>query len=146
MSVAFMALLSSVASECIHRKLGSSLLLPLVSAGAFSVLFWFRTEQAGHGDLRLYALVQFLPVALVPLMLLLYRPGRTYEVPLWQLVILYMIAKAFELLDGRVYAVTQAVSGHTMKHLIAALGAALMVRMLRRREREVTAPDFRPEE
>ena len=34
--------------------------MPLLLAGVAAVLYWHVTEQAGHGDLRPYLLVQFL--------------------------------------------------------------------------------------
>jgi hypothetical protein len=139
MSIAFMALLSSVVSECIDRKIGFFLLLPLLVIGAFSVVYWSWSEQAGQGDLRLYAIVQFLPVVLVPLMMILYRPSRNYAVPLWLLSGLYILSKVFELLDREIYTVTDAVSGHTVKHVVAAMGIAFVVQMVSRRRRELLA-------
>lgn len=140
MSIAFMALLSSVISECIDRRLGSYLLLPLVLLGAFSVGYWSWTEQAGHGDLRSYVLVQFLPVVLVPLILLLYRPAKDYAFPIWMLASLYIVSKLFEVLDRQVYAATGSISGHTVKHVIAALGTAFVVQMVARRKKDLLRP------
>jgi hypothetical protein len=137
MSIAFMALLSSVMSECIDRKVGSLLLPPLVMIGSFSVVYWSWSEQAGQGDLRLYAIVQFLPVVLVPLILILYRPTKAYAVSLWLLAGLYIVSKVFELLDCQVYAVALLVSGHTLKHVIAALGVGFVVHMVSRRREEL---------
>jgi hypothetical protein len=45
-----------------------------VAVGLGSVLYWHRTEQQGHGDLRPYLLVQFYPILAIPLLLLLFPP------------------------------------------------------------------------
>jgi hypothetical protein len=50
-------------------------LAALVACGAATVLYWDWTESHGRGDLRPYALVQFLPLLLIPLLLLLF-PAR----------------------------------------------------------------------
>jgi len=43
------------------------------------------------------------------------------------------VAKLLELLDGQVYAQGGIVSGHTLKHLVAGLGAYFVLLMLQRR-------------
>jgi hypothetical protein len=129
MSVAVMALLSSAVSEMVDKTLGSVLLIPLSAAGVLSVLFWAWTEQAGGGDLRPYIAVQFLPVLLIPLMLVLYRPEKAYAFAIWFLAGMYVLAKVFEVLDQQVFAVS-GISGHTIKHVVAAIGTAAVVRML----------------
>lgn len=134
MTIAFMALLSSVISESIDRRIGGLLFAPLLIIGAFSVGYWAWTEEAGRGDLRLYALVQFLPVVLVPLILLLYKPPRNYAVSLWLLAGLYVLAKLFEVLDREVYALV-GTSGHTIKHVVAAGGVVFVIRMVQERKR-----------
>ncbi|HRD75940.1 MAG TPA: hypothetical protein PK264_08375, partial [Hyphomicrobiaceae bacterium] len=42
----------------------------------------------------------------------------------------YVVAKALEELDRPIYALGTLVSGHTLKHLAAALGAFVVYRML----------------
>ena len=138
MSVAFMALLASVISECIDRKAGAFLFLPFLVLGILSVLYWTWTEKAGQGDLRPYIIVQFLPVVLVPLMLALYRPVKKYSVPVWSLIALYVLAKVFELYDRRVYVLAGSISGHAIKHLLAALGTGAVLKMLYARRVELT--------
>lgn len=136
MSIAFMALFASVISEAIDRKTGERLLLPLLALGLMSVGYWAWTQNAGQGDLRIYALVQFLPVLLIPLILLLYKPPAAYAAYLWLLIFLYIISKIFELLDGQIFALTGFVSGHTLKHAMAAFAAVAVIAMLNRRKNE----------
>ncbi len=137
MAVAFMGLFSTVVSEVVDRKTGTFLLLPLLAIGVFSVAYWAFTEQAGQGDLRPYVLVQFLPVLLIPLILVLYRPAKVYAFPIWLLTGVYVLSKIFEALDRQLYEV-MGISGHTMKHLAAAAGIAALIRMLNRQKGEGT--------
>ena len=74
MSVGFMALISLVFADRVSGVLAKRLLWPLVAVGVASVFYWAWTEQRGAGDLRPYALVQFLPIVLMPLLLLMF-PG-----------------------------------------------------------------------
>jgi hypothetical protein len=130
MTMAFMAFLCSMISERIDRRAGAVLLAPLLATGAFSVGYWAWSESAGRGDLRLYAVVQFLPLILLPLILILTRAPRSYSIPVWSLAVLYMLSKVLEHYDRSVYAVAGFVSGHTLKHVLAAAGTGCIVKML----------------
>jgi hypothetical protein len=46
----------------------------------------------------------------------------------------YGIAKLLEMLDGQIYDQLGVVSGHTLKHLVAGLGAWFVLLMLQRRQ------------
>jgi hypothetical protein len=130
MTMAFMAFLSSMISERIDRRAGAIVLAPLLATGAFSVLYWAWSESAGHGDLRLYIVVQFLPLILLPVILILFRAPRSYSIPVWSLAALYVLSKVLEHFDQSVYAMTGFVSGHTLKHVLAAAGTGCIVKML----------------
>jgi hypothetical protein len=137
MSIAFMALLSSVISESVSRKAGGLLLAPLLLFGLFSVVYWAWGENAGQGDLRPYVLVQFLTVLLIPLILLLFKPARTYEIYIWMLCGFYVLSKLAELFDGEIYSFTRIISGHTLKHVLAAAGTACVIAMLQKRQKKI---------
>ncbi len=129
MTVAFMALFSAVIADRISWLLGRALLWPLVVAGIASIAWWVRTEAAGAGDLRAYALVQFLPMVLMPLILLLWRDGSLAARSLWLALGAYALAKLLEHLDAAVFAATGGlVAGHALKHLAAALAAWWILR------------------
>ncbi len=136
MSISFTALLASVISESINRKGGAFLLAPFLALGMFSVLYWDWTEKTGQGDLRPYIIVQFLPVVLIPLILLLYKPAKKYSVPVWSLAALYTLAKVFEVFDRQLFVCLGFLSGHTIKHIAAALGTGAMLKMLYARRGE----------
>ena len=127
MTVAFMSLLSAVIADRISWVVGRALLWPLVVAGIASIAWWLRTETAGAGDLRPYALVQFLPMLLIPLMLLMWRGEGLASRWLWMAFGGYALAKVAEQLDATTFAAT-GMSGHALKHLLAALAAWWIVR------------------
>lgn len=127
MTVAFMALLSAVIADRISWVAGRALLWPLAAAGIASIAWWVRTEAAGAGDLRPYALVQFLPMLLIPLMLLAWRGEGLSSRWLWMAFLAYALAKAAEHFDAAIFAAT-AMGGHALKHLLAALAAWWIVR------------------
>ncbi len=132
MTVAFMGFFASVISERIHRTGGAALLGPLLTLGIFSVWHW-----AKYDDLRPYAVVQFLPMIVIPLILSLYKPPKVYAVPIWTLLALYLVSKLLEYFDGPIFAFHEIVSGHTLKHIAAALGSACVIRMLYDRKDEL---------
>ena len=105
-------------------------ILPLLLLGLFSVVCWIRTERQGRGDLRLYGLVQFLPMLLIPLIMVMYNAPESYIPYVVALLIFYLIAKVFELLDSVIYSWSHFISGHTLKHLFAAVGTFCLLLML----------------
>jgi hypothetical protein len=133
MAIAFMALLAALVAERIDAAAGARLLAPLVLAGVGSVVYWWATERAGVGDLRPYLLVQFYPLIAVPLVLVLFRPRYTGSAG-WAVALgAYLLAKLAELADGAVFALGAVVSGHTLKHLLAAAGIGALAWMTARR-------------
>jgi len=133
MTIVFMALLSIVVAEFVNMRLGVVLLVPLVVIGVGSVWLWHFTEEWGFGDLRLYYWVQFYPMVMVPLILWLYGSGRKGMVrPLVWVVVWYAAAKVLEWKDWEVYRGI-GVSGHTLKHIAAAVSAGYFVVLFRRR-------------
>lgn len=75
----------------------------------------------------MYILVQFLPLILIPLILLLF-PAKVSVKGYWFLLLAYVIAKLFEVYDGLVFESIQVISGHTLKHVVAALGIVALQR------------------
>jgi hypothetical protein len=132
MTVTFMAFFAIVLGEHASPRLARRALPALLLAGLGSVLYWAVSERLGASDLRPYVLVQFLPMLLIPLLLLLYPSRLTRVGLLWALLALYGAAKALEHFDAAVFkALGQLVSGHTLKHLLSALALACMVLALR---------------
>jgi Ceramidase len=136
MMVAFMALLAAIVTERVGVREGTRLLVPFVTIGVGSVLQWHLTERAGAGDLRLYAVVQFLPLLVVPVLMGLYASRYTRGGDIIGVVLLYGLAKVFELSDAVVFEMGRLVSGHTLKHLSAAAATWWVLRMLTKRTPE----------
>jgi hypothetical protein len=122
MTIVFMSFFSFIITQYVDRSLGRRLFTPLVVLGLFSVAYWYYTESIGQGDLRLYGLVQFLPMLLIPMILLLYGLGRKDSRYYWYVILIYAIAKFAEINDT--FFMTQVgISGHSLKHVISACTA-----------------------
>lgn len=129
MTIAFMALSTAIVAEHVGESLSRYLVVPAVTIGIATVLWWHRTD-----DLRLYIWVQATPLILVPVLFVLYPARYSHRRYLLYALGLYLVAKLFELYDREFYRLTLGtVSGHTLKHLVAALSTYLVYRMLRRR-------------
>lgn len=128
MTLVFMGLLAAVVAERIDVAVGLALLPWLLAAGLGSIVYWYATEAAGAGDLRTYGLVQFLPALAIPLMLWLFPARYTRGGDLLIVLLIYGAAKLFEVLDGRIFALGGLVSGHSLKHLTAALACWWLLR------------------
>ena len=136
MAIAFMALFSFFLSEHINARLGSWLLWPLLAIGVFSVLYWIHTENQGAGDLRLYALVQFLPALLIPLIIILFSSQRYQKKYIWYLIGLYALAKIAEHYDAEVMNAVS-ISGHTLKHIFAAFSGVAFLKLILSRHADI---------
>lgn len=140
MTVGFMGLLSALVAERLDVRAGLALLVPLLATGAASVLWWYGTELRGAGDLRPYVAVQALPLVTLPLLVAFGRARYTGASWLLAGLGLYAAAKLTEVYDREIFAATRGVvSGHTLKHLLAALGIGALAVMLARR-RPLPAP------
>lgn len=122
MTIAFMAFFSIIIAEYISLITGRLLLIPLLAVGVGSVIYWFYTEQLGAGDLRPYALVQFLPVVLVPVILIVFKTTNTHSKYIWAMFLVYFFSKISEYFDVYIFNLSSEISGHTIKHLLASLG------------------------
>lgn len=138
MTMGFMALLSAMLSERIGVAVARRLFVPLLAAGAFSVLYWSWTERQGVGDLRLYGLVQFGSILVIVLLLLMYRGTYTGVGYLVAALVTYAGAIGLDRMDHQVFAIGHIMSGHTLKHLIAAAAVGCLVVMLHVRSPIVT--------
>jgi hypothetical protein len=142
MAVAFTAVVATVLVERIGGPAALTLLAFLLLAGIGSVLYWHSTELRGVGDLRPYVMVQFFPLVIVPLIMLLFPSRYTRGGDLVGAAALYGVAKTLEMADAGVFAAGHIVGGHALKHLAGATAAALIVRMLwLRRPVDSTGPD-----
>lgn len=129
MSLGFMALSVAVLVDHVNPRLEKILLAPAIVFGLASVIYWRHSD-----DLRAYVLVQFLPLLMIPAILILYRAPRKESGPLLAALVIYLLSKLAEHFDRALFEWTGGViSGHSLKHLLAALALFVVYRMLRRR-------------
>ena len=132
MTVVFMSLVAALIAERIDLRVGLWLLPVLLLIGVSSVFQWYISELRGVGDLRFYATVQAYSVLFL-FMALLFPPRYTFGSDLAIVAGFYVLAKVLEILDKPIFRLGQIVSGHTLKHLAAALAGYWILRMIKRR-------------
>ncbi len=137
-TISFMSFFTIIFGETVSRHTAKRLLWVLILFGIASVIYWYITETQGIGDLRPYGLVQFLPLLMIPVMLLFYRSCLDGTSWIFGMLIVYVAAKIFEMFDHAVYNYI-GFSGHSLKHLFAALGAWLFLTSLSFRHQVSTA-------
>jgi hypothetical protein len=130
----FMALFAIILAERVSRSLGLWLFVPLILLGAGTVLYWYLTEIVGRGDLRPYLMAQYYPVAAIAVILWLCPASTTKSENLYIAIAWYAGAKLYEMLDTNIYAVGQIISGHTLKHLGAAISCYMIFSWVRQRK------------
>lgn len=134
MTLGFMGVFCAVIGERVSVWAGRMTLIPFLIVGVLSVEWWRRSELAGEGDLRLYALVQFYPMLAIPLALWLYPPRYTESRRVWHMILWYLAAKILEAGDSTLYMATHGwMSGHALKHVAAAMALWMPLRMLAER-------------
>ena len=134
MTLAFMSFFAIILGERISLRFARLAFLPLLFAGFSSIVYWSLSETAGSGDLRPYALVQFLPMLMIPLILLMFSPKFSRDHDLWILLACYLVAKILETLDGQILQALAVISGHSLKHIVASIGCLVYLRYLQRRK------------
>ncbi len=139
MTIAFMGLVSSQVVDRIGVRAGLLLLGPMLLAGLGTVVYWIVTERAGAGNVLPYALLQGYAVIVLLMMAALHPSRYTRGNDLYFIFGWYVLAKLLETFDAQVLAVGHLVSGHSLKHVAAAVAGFVACRMLVRRT--LTRPD-----
>jgi hypothetical protein len=127
-ALACAALLAAVFDETNPTPVGDTGLFALCALAAASVAWWWVAY-----DLRPYLFLQVAPLLLVPLWQWRAHAPASSRIAFGLAIGLYVLAKAAEALDRDIYAVGAIVSGHTLKHLLAAAGAGVIALDVRRR-------------
>lgn len=137
-ALACAGLLAGVRGNSLHRdaRLATSALALFAVA---SVGWWQLTEQAGRGDLRPYLLLQLAPLFLLPLWQWIGNAPKAQRRAIGGALLLYAVAKLAELYDHQIAAFASPLTGHTLKHLLAAAAAAAVIGALGRK------PDQEPD-
>ena len=123
-TLTIMSLLSAFIADRFDNSGSPHFHLPiLLLIGIASALYWAFTEASGQGDLRPYALVQFLPILIMAYLCLAYSPGTWLSRrKLGLMIVLYAVAKICENEDQLIFLLTNgSLSGHSLKHYLGAL-------------------------
>ncbi|MEO7496225.1 MAG: hypothetical protein ABIT83_04535 [Massilia sp.] len=132
-ALACAGLIAAVRAESLAYDSSRRDAIALALIGVASVAWWAWTDRAGAGDLRPYLLLQGLPLILIPLWQGVYKAPKADRIAFGAALLLYVLAKAAEVNDHALLAQLGVVSGHTLKHLLAAAAAGLIVARLVRR-------------
>jgi hypothetical protein len=130
MTVAFMSLIAAQVVDRIDTKTGLALLVPMLLVGAASVLYWRATERAGDGNVMPYGVLQGYSVVILLLLALLQPSRYTRGNDIYWVFAGYVIAKLLETFDRELFGLGQVASGHSLKHLAAAIAGLVVCRML----------------
>jgi hypothetical protein len=117
MTIAFMSLFSIIISEFIDLKIGLKTLFPALIVGLISVAYWII-----FNDLKIYILVQFYPVLAILVILIFFKSKYNLTIGYWILLVAYIFAKFFEHFDYQTQSIIKVLSGHTLKHIVIAVG------------------------
>jgi hypothetical protein len=129
MTIGFAALFVTLVGEYASPRVGKAILVPALLLGTSSVFYWHLLD-----DLRLYLWVQGVPLMTIPVVLALFRSGFSHRWLLLGALGCYVLAKICEMGDRVVFAWTQGlISGHSLKHLLSALGMFAILWMLENR-------------
>ncbi|MSO53961.1 MAG: alkaline phytoceramidase [Rhodospirillales bacterium] len=132
MGIPTMALVSIIMIERVGRRAGIVILPVLLALSVAGALHWEFSEAAEASDLRVYAFTQGAPV-LAALLIVMLFPGRHRDTNFFAITIgCYGASRLFEIFDHEVFAaLSQTISGHSLKHLTLAVAAYTVLRMLR---------------
>ena len=135
MTLGFAGLVSAAMAERVDLGLGLRALWPLLLVGVITVVYWYATEHAGRGNIIPYAAYQTWSIAAIVLVIAAFPAQRyTHGGLLAWAAVWYGLAKVFETFDLQVYrSLGGTLSGHTIKHVLAAGAVFAVVRQLRQR-------------
>ena len=130
MTIGFMGLFIAILSEYVNPKIERFFLIPVILLGFSSVVYWHYFD-----DLRFYYWVQLIPLLTIPIALILFKGKHTHRSYLIFALTFYLLAKFAEAYDAEIFSFSyEKFSGHSLKHILAALGAFTIYLMLERRE------------
>jgi hypothetical protein len=128
MTLSFAGLLGLAASERVSGRAGGALAVVALIGGGLSLVVWAHT-----GNLTPWSVFQGGGILLVLVLLSVKPVGESLHVSWLAVVLIYALAKVAEGLDAPLFELTGALSGHSLKHLVASLAAWPVIRALARR-------------
>ncbi len=141
MTIGFMSLVSAQIVDRVSPRVGVGLLAPLLLIGVASVVYWIASERAGHGNVVPYGVLQAYSVVILVALAALQPSRYTHGAAIYGVFAAYVLAKILEHFDRRLLDLGGIVSGHTLKHVVAAIAALLVCHMLWRRSLAARVPE-----
>jgi len=136
MTIAFMSLIAAQIVDRISVRAGLILLLPMLLTGIASAVYWLLTERAGAGNVVPYGILQAYSVVMLLAIAWFYPSRYTRGNDMYWVFTAYVLSKLLETFDKELLAVGHLVSGHTLKHVAAAIAGLVVLRMLVLRRRD----------
>lgn len=125
MTIGFMGIFTAIMAETFKLKKEKTILFSLIALGIYSVIHWVVFD-----DLRLYFWVQLTPLLSILLIALMYNSESIKGFYLLGTFTFYMLAKLTEKYDTQIFSATfEGVSGHSLKHLLAAIAIYFLYAM-----------------
>ena len=132
MTIGFMGLFIGILSEYVNPKIERYFLVPAILVGLSTVIYWHYMD-----DLRLYLWVQFVPLLVIPIVMILFGCKYTHQRYLIFALIAYLLAKFPEAYDKEIFSFAyEQFSGHSLKHLLVSMGIFFIYFMLNKRKLE----------
>ncbi|RYF35045.1 MAG: hypothetical protein EOO26_02260 [Comamonadaceae bacterium] len=132
MAIAFAGLIGFAVCERVSQRAGWVAAWATLAGGLLAVAVWHDT-----GNVAPWAVVQFGGMGLVLALALAAPTDDAVGLKLGWVIFFYALAKAFELGDHAIYEATQQlVSGHSLKHLTAALAGLPVLHALQTLDRQ----------
>ncbi len=140
MTIVFTTFFAQLYSWYISSKTAMIIWISSLVLGIVSVFYWHYTESIHQGDLRLYAIVQYLPMLLLLVILAFhYKQFPFLLQPISMVILFYIIAKLFEHFDKTIFENTQCIGGHPFKHIAASIASLYIVKMVEKHKQNTTS-------
>ena len=124
MTLAFCSLLSAVVTKTFSLKNEPMVLLGFLLVGLYSLIHWQLFD-----DLRVYFWIQLSPMLALLYLTFIFDNKVIPKNYLIMAFLSYLAAKIVEILDAQIFSITfDQISGHSLKHLLAALAVFWLVK------------------
>jgi hypothetical protein len=130
MTLAFGGITSLLVIDRIDKKIGLMLAGILIPLAIFSAVGWHLEWLT----LRPYIALQYGSMVFVVLVTLLCRKGLLANSIIWSSLGFYGVAKFFEVFDSQIFTMNGFISGHTIKHILAALAILKLLTYLKEKK------------
>ncbi len=124
LSLCFASMIMLLLSDRLN-EIGDKILLPLFIILILGSPLLALGTYYGYQDVRPYVILQLSSILVVIYLFLVTKKNKLSQRSLFFLLLFYVLAKAFEVLDHSIFDMTGFLSGHNLKHFSAGLAIAL---------------------